>query len=126
MSMQSTKIADDQRIDELVRRHHAASVGALSPKVRAQLVQRRHAAGRGQSVHRGPALRAGVAAFATLCALAIGLPLRRRPYHGEGDAVRATAAVSPPDAQRRQMLDEDPSSSWWHRRCAAGRHGVMQ
>lgn len=114
MSTQTTSSTDPQRIDDLVRRHHATSLAALSPPVRSQLVQRRVAAGRGESVHRGPALRAGVAAFATLCALAIGLQLRPAAVPGEGDAVPASAAsLAAPNRSGSTMLDEDPEFYAW-------------
>ncbi len=107
---------DQDRFDDALRLHHAVSVARLSPQVRAQLVQRRHAAVRGQTVYRGPGLRAGAAAFATLCALAIGLQLRTGGMPEKDASASAPAIVSAVAvASRTQatMLDEDPEFYAW-------------
>ena len=114
MSKQPTQAPDHDRFDTSVRQHHAESLHMLSPQVRAQLVQRRNAAKRGEAVHRGHALRVGAAAFATLCALAIGLQLRPTALPGNVTAVDATiAAVAPNGRTVGTMLDEDPEFYAW-------------
>lgn len=114
MTNDSINAARHDRFDEALRQHHAVSVERLSPQVQAQLVQRRNAAGRGQAVHRGAGLRAGAAAFATLCALAIGMQLRTGALP-ETD-VPAQAVVSAAAGTSRiqaTMLDEDPEFYAW-------------
>ena len=102
------------RFDDALRRHHAVSVARLSPQVQAQLVQRRRAAGRGQAVHRGGGLRAGAAALATLCALAIGLQLRTAAVPETVVPAQSVASAAT-GASRTQatMLDEDPEFYAW-------------
>ncbi len=105
---------DPDRFDAMVRQRHAESLHMLSPGVRAQLVQRRNAAMRGQALHRGTGLRVGAAAFATLYALAVGLQLRTNALPGDlatGGAL--VASVGGSDRANSTMLDEDPEFYAW-------------
>ena len=114
MSKQPSNVPDHDRFDTSLRQHHAASVAQLSPQVRAQLIQRRNAAKRGEAVHRGHGLRIGAAAFATLCALAIGLQLRPTGLPGEvasGEIMVASVAAN--GRAVSTMLDEDPEFYAW-------------
>ena len=105
---------DEDRFDALVRQRHAESLHMLSPSVRAQLVQRRNAAARGQAVARGHGMRIGAASLATLCALAIGLQLRPAAFPGDVAPVDAAAAsVAIDDRANSTMLDEDPEFYAW-------------
>ena len=114
MTKDSINTLPHDRFEEALRQHHAVSLERLSPQVQAQLVQRRNAAGRGQAVHRGAGLRAGAAAFATLCALAIGLQLRTGAVP-ETDLPSQVVAPAATGASRTQatMLDEDPEFYAW-------------
>ncbi len=113
MSKQFNSI-DHDRFDAAVRQRHAESLHMLSPQLRAQLVQRRNAAARGQALHPGNGARIGAAAFATLCALAIGLQLRPTELPGQaapGDARIASGALN--GRPISTMLDEDPEFYAW-------------
>ena len=113
MSNQSHSL-DHDRFDAAVRQRHAESLHMLSPQVRAQLVQRRNAAARGQAVQRGHGWRIGASAFATLCALAIGLQLRPTALPGEvAPANAAAASVAANGRAISTMLDEDPEFYAW-------------
>ena len=57
-------IDETSRFDEALRSHHRASLAQVSPNVRAQLVQRRHAALRGTSPHHSHRLGFAAAGFA--------------------------------------------------------------
>lgn len=114
MSDNQTNTPENDRFDNAMRRHLAASVSELSPQVRAQLAQRRNAAMRGELTHRGHGLRAGAAAFATLCALAIGLQMR--PGGAPGNVAPVDAAIASVAGNGRThatMLDEDPEFYAW-------------
>jgi len=114
MSKQPSNVPDHDRFDASMRQHHAASVAQLSPQVSAQLVQRRNAAKRGEAVHRGHGVRVGAAAFATLCALAIGLQLRPTALPGTVAPADATVtAIAPNGRAASTMLDEDPEFYAW-------------
>jgi len=113
----------DARFDEAVRRTHAVAVDRLSPRVRAQLAQRRNAALRGEAV--APArvgLRYAAAGFAALCALAIGLQFGSMPAPASLDpgiaSTSAPASLDPGIASTSAtpdttMLDEDPEFYAW-------------
>ena len=114
MTNDSINAHHHDRFDALVRQRHAESLSMLSPQVRTQLVQRRNAAARGQAVHRGHGLRIGAAAFATLCALAIGLQLRPTALPSEvapGEVMVASVAAN--GRAISTMLDEDPEFYAW-------------
>lgn len=114
MSNQPSNILAHDHFDDAMRQHHAASLAHLSPQLRAQLVQHRNAAKRGAAAHRGQGLRVGAAAFATLCALAIGLQLRTVAVP-ETDVPAQALASAAAGASRTQatMLDEDPEFYAW-------------
>ena len=106
---------DDQntRFDGALRGHHAASLQQLSPRVRAQLAQRRHSALRGKPVVRGHRFGYAAAGLAALCALAIGVQFRNPPSAGVAPAnVMATATVSAARTDST-MLDQDPDFYAW-------------
>jgi hypothetical protein len=100
----------DDQFDAAIRARHDAALERLSPRVRAQLAQRRTAALRGHSAaRRGQGFRYA-AGFAALCALAIGLHFGTMPAPISG-APAASAASSPPAVST--MLDEDPEFYAW-------------
>lgn len=106
---------DTNRFDEALRGHHAIAVQRISPRVRAQLAQRRNAALRGErTAARGHGFRYAAAAFAAVFALAIGIQLR--PIHtvpGKPAVSVATATATGQDRTGTTMLDEDPSFYAW-------------
>lgn len=100
----------DRTFDEAIRAQHSASLERLSPRVRAQLAQRRNTALRGNSVRRGHALRYAVAGFAALGALAIGLRFGSIPAPTVNTPATSVAASA---ATPSTMLDEDPEFYAW-------------
>lgn len=103
----------DHPFDAALRVHHQASLQRLSPRVQAQLAQRRNAALRGESTaRRGRGFRYAAAGFAALCALAIGLQFGTMP----GPTVPATTTSIAATATAKTdatMLDEDPEFYAW-------------
>lgn len=103
----------DHPFDAALRARHQAALERLSPRVQAQLAQRRNAALRGEgSARRGHGLRFAAASFAALFALAIGLQqLRTTP----APAAPATAHIAPTPSVTADstMLDEDPDFYAW-------------
>ena len=101
---------DNDRFDAALRAHHVASLDRLSPRVRAQLAQRRNAALRGTPVRRGHGIRYAAAGFAALCALAIGLQFGTTP----APTIPQTASnVASSSTTATTMLDEDPEFYAW-------------
>jgi hypothetical protein len=100
----------DMPLDATIRAHHQAALDHLSPRVRAQLAQRRSAALRGAGVRRGHGFRYAAASFAALCALAIGLQFGLTPPTTSPMPAGAVASTAPTDAT---MLDEDPEFYAW-------------
>jgi len=100
----------DASLDAAIRGHHQASLDRLSPRVRAQLAQRRNAALRGAGVRRGHGFRYAAASFAALCALAIGLQLGLVPSTTSNIVTASVASAAATDAT---MLDEDPEFYAW-------------
>lgn len=103
-------------LDRALRARHAEALAHLSPRVQAQLVQRRHAALRGQRpAARHHRLRFAAAGFAALCALALGLrfqsPSSETPR--PGPAVVAAVATPAAAAPTTTLLDEDPEFYAW-------------
>lgn len=101
----------DTRFDAALRARHATALAQLSPRVRAQLAQRRGAALRGQRPAPRPhRLRFAMAGFAALCALALGVRL-----YPQG----ASPAAAPASTQLASStggslpLDEDPDFYAW-------------
>lgn len=111
MNTRPDHTGSDARFDEAVRRTHAVAVDRLSPRVRAQLAQRRNAALRGERIPpaRG-GLRYAAAGFATLCALAIGLQFGLMPARVGPAAAGPASATTATDTT---MLDEDPEFYAW-------------
>ncbi|RZA17799.1 MAG: hypothetical protein EOP93_12695 [Lysobacteraceae bacterium] len=99
----------DDRFDTALRAHHQASLQRLSPRVQAQLAQRRNAALRGQGVRRGHGFRIAVAGFAALGALALGLQFGTMPT----PTSPATVTAAAPTAADATMLAEDPEFYAW-------------
>ena len=103
---------DSGMYDAALRTHHAASLDRLSPRVRAQLAQRRNAVLRGEGVRRTHRVRYAAAGFAALCALAIGLRFNTAPTPAPTtNTPAASVAASPTPAAT--MLDEDPEFYAW-------------
>jgi hypothetical protein len=106
---------DTMRFDDGVRGRHRASLEQISPRVRAQLAQRRHAALRGATPHRSH--RMGyAAAFAALCALAIGVQFRNPPSRAQDANANPTIAMATSAGPARAdstMLDQDPDFYAW-------------
>ena len=106
---------DMNRFDAALRGQHAIAVERISPRVRAQLAQRRNAALRGEHstvAAHGHGFRYAAAAFAAVFALAIGIQLG--PVHtNSGTPAVATTAATSQDRTGTTMLDEDPSFYAW-------------
>lgn len=108
---------DMNRFDAALRGQHAIAVERISPRVRAQLAQRRNAALRGEHstvAAHGHGFRYAAAAFAAVFALAIGIQLR--PVHpATGTPATSVAATTATGQDRTSttMLDEDPSFYAW-------------
>ena len=107
---------ESTRFDDALRGHHRASLEQLSPKVRAQLVQRRHAALRASSPPRRHGFGYAAAGFAALCALAIGVQFRTPPGTGvvkdTQDRMLTSTTASPAGADGI-ILDQDPDFYAW-------------
>jgi hypothetical protein len=104
---------NDHAFDANIRASHQASLDRLSPRVHAQLAQRRNAALRGQAVRRGHGLRYATAGFAALCALAIGLQFGTLPAPVAPVAPALTAPHASASPSIGTMLDEDPEFYAW-------------
>jgi hypothetical protein len=108
----NTGAGGDALFDRTLRQRHVEAVERLSPRVRAQLAQRRNAALRGERVAPTHGVRYAAAGFAAICALAIGLqfglmPSQTIPATSTGIASAATGATD------TTMLDEDPEFYAW-------------
>ncbi|HSD16920.1 MAG TPA: hypothetical protein VLC71_06650 [Thermomonas sp.] len=108
-----TGTGGDARFDRALREHHATAVERLSPRVRAQLAQRRNAALRGESAGRRHGFRYAAASFAAICALAIGLQFGLMPGPTNPTTNTSIAAASAPAGSDATMLDEDPEFYAW-------------
>lgn len=109
----ATQDARDAAFDAGLRARHAAALHSLSPRVQAQLAQRRNAALRGEGRRQGHGLRYAAAGFAALGALAIGLQFGTMPGSpGTGTTTRHVATAATP-AANATMLDEDPEFYAW-------------
>lgn len=108
----------DVRFDEALRRQHATAVERLSPRVRAQLAQRRNAVLRGERAAPARAgLRYAAVGFAALCALAIGVqfgitPTPINPATSTRIASVPTTTITNTNTNTT-MLDEDPEFYAW-------------
>jgi ferric-dicitrate binding protein FerR (iron transport regulator) len=101
----------DDHFDATLRARHQASLERLSPRVQAQLAQRRHAALRGVPARRTHGFRYA-AGFAALCALAIGLQVGIMPAPTTPATSPATGLGSATAADAT-LLDEDPEFYAW-------------
>jgi hypothetical protein len=113
-------IRPDAAFDHAARACHAEAVAQVSARTRAQLAQQRH---RALAPRPTPARYLAwplAAAFAAVCVLAIGLPLR----HGEWSRPAASPSSSAPtqpvegsgfdaDASGATMLDDPPDFYLW-------------
>ncbi len=99
--------------DDTLRGHHHASLQALSPRVRAQLAQRRHAALRGVIATRRHRFGYAAAGLAALCALAIGLQFRDLPSPVAAPTLAVATTNALPVRAASTMLDEDPDFYAW-------------
>ena len=101
--------------DAALRARHAEALEQLSPRVRAQLAQRRHAALRGQAQPRARrnGLRYAIAGFAAIGVLGLGLQLQ--PARIAPPTTPATVARTAPTAAPRgdTLLDQDPEFYAW-------------
>ena len=108
--------------DTHIRARHAAALAQLSPQVQAQLAQRRHAALRGTGIakpsHR---LRFAAAAFASVCALTVGVQFFPHSQSTVSPATTASVAANPhatttptaSTARGNAALEEDPDFYAW-------------
>lgn len=105
--------ARDAAFDAALLARHAVSLERLSPRVQAQLAQRRNAALRGGDARgRRHGVRYAAAGFAALCALAIGLQFGIAPRPTAPTAASGVAST-PSAATDATMLDEDPEFYAW-------------
>ncbi len=112
----------DDKQGDAIRALHAHALDQLSPRVRAQLQQRRRAALRGESV-QVPAskwrLAVPLAAAATVGALVIGMQLRSLPPTTHAPMVAAVPPASTStvtgneDAAITSTLEENPDLYVW-------------
>lgn len=106
---------DDQtaRFDDAVRGHHRGALERVSPRVRAQLAQRRHAAVRGDTGHRSHRFGFATAGFAALCALAIGVQFRNPPSPVTTPVTAVASVAATATRSDSTMLDQDPDFYAW-------------
>lgn len=104
---------DSTHMDDTLRGHHRASLEQLSPRVRAQLAQRRHAALRGPLPHRRFQLGYAAAGVAAVCALAVGIQVRTPPSQPVSAAASGAAATVTPASTYSTVLDQDPDFYAW-------------
>ena len=98
---------DHDPFDAALRARHAAALERLSPRVQAQLAQRRNATLRGETVRgRGHGFRYVATGLAAACALALGLHFTAVP-----PPTPQVAATTP--ATSNTILDEDPDFYAW-------------
>ena len=102
--------AAEARFDQALRDHHAVAVERISPRVRAQLAQGRHAALRGTATAR-PALGLRHLAAGIAMAAVVGLGLQLLPTPEQAATVDATVASAAPVSNT--ILDEDPEFYAW-------------
>jgi len=115
MNTRPTDTQHADAFDAAMRAQHAAALAHLSPRVRAQLAQRRNAALRGEARTRSAhPLRFAVAGVAAVCALAVGLRLSlpTSPTPASTASMPALAQATPPPGGS-MPLDEDPDFYAW-------------
>lgn len=106
--------------DTRLRARHAAALAQLSPQVQAQLAQRRNAALRGSSIAKpGHRLRLAAAAFASVCALTVGVQFFPQsqptlsPAATAAVAITKQATTTSATARGNAALEEDPDFYAW-------------
>jgi anti-sigma-K factor RskA len=108
--------ADDAqgRFDQALRARHAEAVARISPRVRAQLAQRRHAALRGDAVAApGWGLRHLAVGTAFVAVLALGIALLPDTPDASAPAADAAIASATSAPAPNTILDEDPEFYAW-------------
>jgi hypothetical protein len=104
-------IGEQNKQDDAIRALHAQALDHLSPRVRAQLQQRRNKALRGESV-QAPAskwrLAIPLAAAATVGALVLGMQLRSLPPTTHAPMVATVQPASNSTASTSATTNEDP------------------
>ncbi len=108
-------MTDDRntRFDGSLRGHHEASLQQLSPRVLAQLAQRRNSALRGAPASRGHRFGYAAAGLAALCAIAIGVQFRNPPSTVVPPANGIAAVTANAARADSTMLDQDPDFYAW-------------
>ena len=99
----------DDRFAAILRQSHAASLERLSPRVQAQLAQRRAVALREGGARPRHSIRRAAVGLAALGVIALGL--RFGTPTAERD--RTAMVAMPPAAANATMLDEDPEFYAW-------------
>lgn len=106
--------------DTHLRARHATALTRLSPQVQAQLAQRRNAALRGSGIAKsGHRLRLAAAAFASVCALAVGVQFFPQSQPALSPAATASMAITKQAtttsaaARGNAALEEDPAFYAW-------------
>lgn len=104
----------DDAFDRRARQLHAASLHSLSPRVQAQLAQRRRAALAGPPPAPAPRARWGWlgGAMATACVLVVAFQLRP-PVETPAAVPRAVAVVQDAAPDPGGLLAEDPDFYLW-------------
>ncbi len=103
----------DHQFDAALRARHQASLERLSPRVQAQLAQRRNAALRGEgTARRRHGFRYAAVSFAAVFALAIGLQQFRTTPDPTAPAATGIASTASATSDAT-MLDEDPEFYAW-------------
>lgn len=103
----------DDAFDHRMRQLHGASLDALSPRVQAQLAQRRRAALAGSPPPSPRARLAWATAAASAFVLVFALQVRPPSETAAGNAPRAVAAVQDAPADTGGLLAEDPDFYLW-------------
>lgn len=101
--------------DAALRARHAEALEQLSPRVRAQLAQRRHAALRGQAQPRARrnGLRYAIAGFAAIGVLGLGLQLQPARIAPPTTPSTSVATVATAETRGDTLLDQDPEFYAW-------------
>lgn len=101
--------------DAALRARHAVALEQLSPRVRAQLAQRRHAALRGQAQPRARrnGLRYAIAGFAAIGVLGLGLQLQPARIAPPTTPSTSVATVATAETRGDTLLDQDPEFYAW-------------
>ena len=106
--------AAEAGFDQALRDHHAVAVERISPRVRAQLAQRRHAALRGQPAAAPTSgLRHAVTGAAFAAVLALGFTLLPGTSDSPAPATDTALAGNVGAPAPNTLLDEDPEFYAW-------------